>query len=72
MILCGNNTNYQGDIGTPMAHLETANLLSNIFLPIINAKHMMLGIANFKIMTPIKDYEYLLINLSIIPEEIVK
>jgi len=68
----GNNIKYNGDVGTPTAHLETAKLLFNSALSRPGAKFMTLDLANFYLMTLMKDYEYLRMKLKDIPQEIIE
>ena len=63
---------YQGDTSAPLAHLENSKLLFNGILSKNNAKFMTLDMSNFYLMTPMKDYRYLQINLSTTLEEIIK
>ena len=60
-----------GDIGTPTAHLETAKLLFNSVLSRPIAKFMTLDLANFYLMTLMKDYECLRIKLKYMPQKII-
>lgn len=55
----GNKITYNGDVGPPTAHLDTAKLLFNSVLSRPNARFMTLYLANFYLMTPITEYEYL-------------
>ena len=71
MTVGGNKIQYDGDVGTPTAHLETAKLLLNSVLSRTDAKFMTIDIANFYLMTLMEDYEYLRIKLSDIPKEII-
>ena len=67
----GNRINYAGDVGTPIAHLETAKLLFNSVLSWPNAKFIMLDLANFYLLTLMNDYKYIQIKLNTIPQEII-
>ena len=71
MTVGGNKINYQGDVGTPTAHLETAKLLFNSVLSRPGAKFMIIDLVNFYLMTPMKNFEYMRIKLSDIPTEII-
>lgn len=67
-----NKINYQGDAGTPTAHLETAKLLLNSVLSRPGARFMTLDLANFYIMTPMTEFEHMRMKLSDIPNEIIE
>jgi len=47
----GNNIKYDGDVGTPTAHLKTAKVLFNSVLSCKDAKFMAIDIANFYLIT---------------------
>ena len=64
----GNNVKHNGDVGAPTAHLETAKLLFNSVLSRPGSKFMTLDLANFYLMTLMKDYEC----LRITPQEIIE
>ena len=72
MTVGSNKINYQGDIGTPTAHLETAKLLFNRVLSRSGAKFITLDLANFYLMTPMQNFEYMRIKLSNIPTKIIE
>ena len=63
----GNNTKCDGDVGAPKVHLESAKLLFNSMLSRPGAKFMTLDLANFYLITLIKDYECLRIKLKYMP-----
>ena len=67
----GNKITHDGDVGTPTAHLETAKLLFNSVLSRPNAKFMTIDLANFYLMTLIKDFEYLRVKIYDISQEII-
>ena len=68
----GNKISYQGDAGTPIAHLETAKLLLNSVLSRPGARFMTLDLANFYLMTPMTELENTRMKLSDIPNEIIE
>ena len=68
----GNNSKYEGCVGTPTAHLETEKLLFNSVLSRKNAKFMIIDIVNFYLMTPMDQFEHLRMNVKTIPDEIAK
>ena len=67
----GNNVKCDGDMGTPTAHLEATKLLFNSVLSPHGAKFMTLDLANFCLMTLMKDYECLRIKLKCTTQEII-
>ena len=60
----GNNIKYHGDVGTPASPLATAKLLFNSVLSRPSAKFMTIDLANFYLMTLMKDHEHLRIKLK--------
>ena len=71
LIVGGNNIKHDGDVGTPTAHLETAKLLFDSVLSRPGEKFMTIDLANFCLMTLMKDYEHLRIELKDMPQEII-
>lgn len=67
----GNKITYDGDVGTPTTHLETAKLLFNSVLSRPNARFMTIDLANFYLMTPMDDCKHLRIKLSNMSQEII-
>ena len=72
MIVNRNKINHQGDVGAPTAYLKNDKLLFSSVLSRKNDAFMTLDISSFCVMTPMNDYGYLRINLSTIPQEIIK
>ena len=54
----GNLINYPGNCGTPTADLLTVKLLFNSIISTRNAKFMSIGIKDFYLCTPMKQYKY--------------
>ena len=52
------NIKYQGCAGTPTAYLDTAKLIFNSILLRKNSKFVSLDIANFYLMTPMREHEH--------------
>ena len=63
----GNCITFPGDVGTPTASLELANLVFNSVLSRPGAKFTNFGICNFYLQTPLDRSEYVRIKLSDIP-----
>ena len=59
-----NNIKFYGDVGTPTAYLETSKLLFNSVMSRPEAKFMTLDLANFCLMTLMKDYDHLRVKLK--------
>ena len=68
----GNLINFPGDVTTLTADLATAKLIFNSELSTKNAKLMCADISNFYINNPMNRYEYMKLQLDIIPEEIIQ
>ena len=63
--------NYPGEVASPTAEMLVAKLLFNSVISTHGAQFMMINIANFYLMTPLKRPKYVEIKLSDIPEEII-
>jgi hypothetical protein len=70
--LGGNLVNYPGDVGTRTADLLTVKLLLNSVISTPGARFMSLDISNFYLMAPMTRPEYVRMNLSDFPEEIIE
>ncbi len=70
-MVSGNKINYPGKVATPTAEMLNAKLLFISVISTHGAQFMMMDIANFYLMTPLKSPEYVKIKLSDIPEEII-
>jgi hypothetical protein len=70
--LGGNLVNYPGDVGTRTADLLTVKLLLNSVTSTPGAKFMSLDISNFYLMAPMTQYEYVRMNLSDFPDDIIE
>ena len=70
--LGGNLVNYPGDVGTKTADLLTVKILLNNVISTPGAKFMSLDISNFDLMAPMMRYEYVRMNLSDFPEEMIE
>jgi len=70
--LGGNLVNYPGDVGTRTADLLTVKLLLNSVISTPGAKFMSLDISNFYLMAPMTRYEYVRMNLSDFPDDIIE
>jgi hypothetical protein len=67
----GNRITYAGNKSTPTADLVTAKLLINSTISTPNARFYGINLANFYLMTPITKYEYMQLQLDLIPDEII-
>jgi hypothetical protein len=63
---------YNGNKSTPTATLITAKLLINSTISTPKAKFYGMDLANFYLMTPMKEYEYIKLRLELIPDEIIR
>ena len=67
----GNLINYTGDKSTATADLTTIKCLINSTISDSNAKFCTTDVKNFYLGTPLPEYEYMKLKLSIIPLEII-
>jgi hypothetical protein len=67
----GTLVNYPGDVGTITADLLTVKLLLNSVISTPGARFMSLDISNFYLMAPMERPEYVRMNLSDFPDEII-
>ena len=70
--ICGINVCYPGDVGTNTASLELFKLMINSVLSREGAKYVCFDIELFYLSTPLGRPEYVKIQLSKIPEELIK
>jgi hypothetical protein len=68
----GNLINYDGDVSTQTADLTTSKILWNSVISTLHAEYTCLDLKNFYLGTPMKEYEYMRLHISDIPEEIIK
>jgi hypothetical protein len=62
---------YTGNKSTPTADLVTAKLLINSTISTPNAQFYGINLANFYLMTPMAEFEYMRLGLDLIPDEII-
>jgi hypothetical protein len=65
----GDQIEYPGDKSTRTAGLTTAKNLINSVISTLGAKLLVIDIKNFYLNTPLGRFEYMVINLSSIPQE---
>jgi hypothetical protein len=68
----GDRINYPGDVSTPTADLVTAKLLFNSVISTADAKFMTIDIKDFYLNNPMERYEYMRINIKLIPPSIIQ
>jgi len=59
----GDRINYPGEVATPTAEMLVAKLLFNSIVSTEGTRSMTMGISNFYLMTPLKQPEYIQINI---------
>ena len=64
--------NYPEDIGTPTADMTLVKTFFNSVILTKGAKCVMLDVKDFYLNTPMKQYEYMQIKITDIPEEIIE
>jgi hypothetical protein len=67
----GNLINYDGDVSTQTPDLTTSKIIWNSVISTLHAEYMCLDLKNFYLGTPMKEYEYMRLYISDIPEEII-
>jgi hypothetical protein len=67
----GDQIEYTGNKSTRTAGLTTAKILINSVISTLGAKFLVIDIHNFYLNTPLGRLEYMVINLSTIPQRTV-
>jgi hypothetical protein len=67
----GDQIEYPGDKSTCTASLTTAKNLINSVISTLGAKFLVIEIKNFYLNTPLGRFEYIVINLSSLPQETI-
>jgi hypothetical protein len=67
----GDQIEYPGDKSTRTAGLTTAKILINSVISTLGAKFLVIDIKNFYLNTPLGRFEYMVINLSSLPQETI-
>jgi hypothetical protein len=67
----GDQIYYPGDKSTRTAGLTTAKNLINSVISTLGAKFLVIDIKNFYLNTPLGRFEYMVINLSSLPQETI-
>jgi hypothetical protein len=67
----GDQIEYPGDKSTRTAGLTTAKILINSVISTLGAKFLVIDITNFYLKTPLRRLEYMVINLSSLPQETI-
>jgi hypothetical protein len=62
---------YPGEKSTRSAGLTTAKILINSVISTKGARFLVVDIKNFYLNTPLTRFEYMVINLSSLPQEII-
>jgi hypothetical protein len=65
----GDQIEYPGDKSTRIAGLTTAKILINSFISTLGAKFLVIDIKKFYLKTLLGRFEYMVINLSSLPQE---
>jgi hypothetical protein len=67
----GDHIEYPGDKSTRTAGLTTAKILINSVISTLGAKFLVIDIKNFYLNTLLGRFEYMVINLSLLPQETI-
>ena len=70
LTVSGDQITYDSNKSTPTATLVTAKLLINSTILTPKAKFYRMDLANFYLMTPMKEYEYMQLQLQLIRDKI--
>jgi hypothetical protein len=68
----GDQIEYPGDKSTRTAGLTTAKILINSVISTPGAKFLVIDINNFYLNTPLGRFEYMVINLALLPQETIE
>jgi hypothetical protein len=68
----GDQIEYPGDKSTRTAGLTTAKILISSVISTLGAKFLVIDIKNFYLNTPLGRFEYMVINLSSLPQETIE
>jgi hypothetical protein len=68
----GDQIEYPGDKSSRTAGLTTAKILINSAISTLGAKFLVIDIKNFYFNTPLGRFEYMVINLSSLPQETIE
>ena len=71
MTIGGNLLDYDGNTRAPTVDLVTMKLLLNSVLSTPGTKFMTIDIKNFYLETKLKDKQYMVLPLNLIPQEII-
>ena len=63
---------YEVDLRTPTAEINTLNLIINSTISTPGSRYMCCDIKNFYLVRPLISYEHIKIPIDILPEEIIK
>jgi hypothetical protein len=72
LIVGGDRLDFSGDVATSAADITTFKILINITLSTKDAAMIMMEINNYYIGTPLPWFEYMKMQLSRFPEEIIQ
>ena len=67
----GDKLPYNGPTSTEIADITTAKLVVNSTISTPQARFVVFDIKNFYLGTPMQDYEYIRLHISILPDEII-
>jgi hypothetical protein len=67
----GDHIEYPGDKSTRTAGLTTSKILINSVISTLGAKFLVIDINNFYLNAPIGRFEYMVINLSSLPQDTI-
>jgi hypothetical protein len=68
----GDQNEYPGDKSTLTTGLTMAKILINSVISSLGAKFLVIDIKNFYLNTPLGRFEYMVINLSSLPQEMIE
>jgi hypothetical protein len=68
----GDQIEYPGDKSTRAAGLTTAKILINSVISTPSAIFLVIDINNFYLNTPLGEFEYMVINLALLPQETIE
>jgi hypothetical protein len=68
----GDHIEYPGDKSTRTAGLTKAKILINSVISTLGATFLVIDIKNFYLNTPLERFEYMVMNLALLPQETIE
>ena len=66
-----NQLELQGDTSAEIVGLETAKMVFNIVVSTLEEKFMTIDTSNMYLSTSLQEYQYMKVNINMIPQEVI-